>query len=131
VKDTPKKVERGWIERHAAVKAMRRFLLGVMAALFVWVAFLLPLWAQTGPSLEQQIKVRQQEETSALKAQHRLEREGFKGQGFSKTEQKRLNRMMKREERQLHSAHRGQWRDLKARRRWNKEHPHNPDTIPN
>ena len=131
MKDTPKKMERGWIERHAAVKAMRKLLPGAIAALFVWVAFLLPLWAQEGPSYEQQIKVRQQEETSALKAQHRLEKEGFKGQRFSKMEQKRLKRTMKREERQLRSAHRAQWRDLKARRRWNKEHRNNPDTIPN
>ena len=102
------------------------FLIAItMLAVMGLVAALVPaasVRAQEDTSLKDQIKARQHMEASALKAQHELEKDSAKKQHLSKAQRKQMRIEMKRENRQMRQAHKAQWRDLKARDRWHKQH---------
>jgi alkylated DNA repair dioxygenase AlkB len=88
------------------------------------------LRAQENPSLRDQMKARQHQAASALKAQHKLEVDSAKKQHLSKAQRKQMRKSMKQESRQMRQANKAQWRDLKAQDRWHKQHEKKERAIP-
>ena len=85
---------------------------------------------QDDASLRDEMKSRQQQEASALEAQHRLQLQSAKKQHLTKAQRKQMRNEMKQENRQMRQAHKNQWRNLKAQERWNKQHQKEQPALP-